>query len=146
MRAAVVNVRWTLLLALNAFLTTPSSAQTSPSQRIGPQHAAAPKLTITVTDENGVAVSAARVDLEGPAPTLPLRCETDFAGRCEFSNLSGSYELHVAKTGFYAVLQSRVQASIATSVDVTLSRQQEAHEVVNVTESAPAIDREQISA
>jgi len=149
MRAPVVTVRWTLLLALAAFLTAPSSAQTSPSppQRIGPQHAAVPKLTITVTDENGVAVPAARVELQGPPPTLSLRCETDFAGRCDFSNLySGPYELHAEKTGFYAASESGVQASTTTSVEVTLPRQQEAHEVVNVTESAPAIDPEQISA
>jgi hypothetical protein len=148
MRAAVVTVRYVLLFALAAFLTTPSSAQTSPSppQRIGPQHAAAPKLTITVTDENGVAVTSARVELQGPPPTPPLRCETDFAGRCEFTGLpSGNYELRVQKINFYAVLQSDVQVGITENVDVTLSHQQAAREIVNVQESAPAIDPAQIS-
>jgi Carboxypeptidase regulatory-like domain/TonB dependent receptor len=137
-----------ILLALAAFLTTPSSAQTSPSpsQRISPPHAGLPKLTVTVTDENGVAVASARVELQGPAPTMPLRCETDFAGRCEFTGLSsGNYELRVEKTNFYAALQPDVQAGITENVDVTLSHQRAAREIVNVQESAPAIDPAQIS-
>lgn len=102
---------------------------------------------VTVTDENGVAVGLARVELEPPPPALPLHCETDFAGRCEFTNLSTeTYELRVEKIGFYAISQSDVQVGVIANVDVTLSHQQEAHEVVNVMESPPAIDPAQISA
>ena len=105
-----------------------------------------PKFTITVTDDNGVGVASARVQLQPSQPNAPLHCETDFAGRCEFPNLSsGKYDLSVEKTGYYAVQQSGVQISATTSLDVTLSHPRETHEVVNVTESAPAIDPAQVS-
>ena len=98
-------------------------------------------LTVAVTDENGVAVASARVQLQPPPPALALRCETDFDGHCEFTDLSsGTYELRVEKTGYYALVQSYVPVGVTANVDVTLSHQQEAREVVNVVESAPAID------
>jgi hypothetical protein len=104
------------------------------------------KLTILVTDENGVAVASARVQMQAPPPALPLRCETDFAGHCDFTSLSsGTYELRIEKTGYYAVIQSDVQVGTTANVDVTLSHQQEAHEVVDVAESAPAIDPAQVA-
>jgi hypothetical protein len=110
------------------------------------QHPIPQRLTVTVTDENLVAVGSARVQLQPPSPALPLRCGTDFAGHCEFTNLpSGTCELRVEKAGFYAVVQSSVQVGITANVDVTLTHQQEAHEVVNVVESAPAIDPAQVS-
>ena len=142
-----------LLLALAALWVGPSPAQTSPSstassQRVSPDHpAAAQKLTVTVTDENGVAVASARVQLQAPPPALPLRCQTDFTGHCEFTSLSSATcELRVEKTGFYALVQPDMQVGLTANVDVTLHHQQEAHEVVNVVESAPAIDPAQISA
>ena len=99
-----------------------------------------------MTDENGVAVPLARIELQPPPPVLALRCETDFAGHCEFSNISsGAYAIEVEKIGFYAISQSDVQVGGTSNVDVTLTHQQEAREVVNVAESAPAIDPEQIS-
>jgi hypothetical protein len=104
------------------------------------------KLTVVVTDENGVPVGSARVQLQGPPSLLPLRCGTDFAGRCEFSDVPpAAYELRVEKTGYYAVSQPDVKVGVTTTLDVTLSHQQEAREVVNVTESAPSIDPAQIS-
>jgi len=106
-----------------------------------------PKLVMTVTDENGVGVGSARVQLQGPPPGVPLRCETDFAGHCEFTNVaSGTYELRVEKNGFYALVHPEVQIPATANVDVILSRQQEAREVVSVVESPPAIDPAQISA
>ena len=148
------------LLALAICSVMSTRAQTSPSasQAASPQRSAsgntsaehadsAQRLMVTVTDENGVAVGLARVELQPPPPTLPLRCETDFAGRCEFTNLSTeAYELRVEKIGFYAISQSDVQVGAIANVDVTLSHQQEAREVVNVAESAPAIDPAQVSA
>jgi hypothetical protein len=157
------SVKSALRFALLVLLAFPCRAQTSPS---GAQHArsehdtsapgaAGSKLVVTVTDENGVAIGSARVQLQtqlqekttAPASALPLRCGTDFAGRCEFTNLSaGSYELRVEKIGYYALLQSGVQVAATTNIDVTLSRQQETKEVVNVVESPPAIDPAQVSA
>jgi hypothetical protein len=58
---------------------------------------------------------------------------------------SGTYELRVDKAGFYLLVQSDVQVGVTANVDVTLRHQQEAREVVNVVESAPAIDPAQIS-
>ena len=103
-------------------------------------------LAVTVTDENGVAITSARIQLQSPPPGLPLRCETDFAGHCEFANLpSGTYELRVEKTGYYALVQPDVQVGVTANVEATLSHQLEAREVVNVEESAPAIDPAQVS-
>ena len=140
-----------LLLTLAALWAMPSPAQTPspfPAQRVSPDLAAATqKLTVTVTDENGVAVAHARVQLQAPPPAIPLRCETDFAGHCEFTNLaSRAYELRIDKTGFYALVQPEVQAGITANVDVTLSHQPAEREVVDVVASAPGIDPAQISA
>ena len=104
------------------------------------------KLAVTVTDENAVPVASAHVVLQAPPPALSLRCLTDFAGRCEFPDLPhGTYELRVEKIGYYAISQSNVQVGVAANLDVTLTHQQEAREVVDVVESVPAIDSAQIS-
>src|SRR5207245_9542494 len=63
-----------------------------------------PKLSVAVTDENGVAVPSARVSLQTSATSAPLRCETDFAVHCQFENLTGDYQLRVYKEGYYAVI------------------------------------------
>lgn len=119
-----------------------SPGQTPPATR----EASLPKLAITVTDETGVAVPSARVELQGPPPMAPLHCETDFAGRCEFNDLlAGKYELSIEKAGYYALHQPDVQVGAAPNLDVTLAHQQEARQVVNVTESAPAIDPAQVA-
>ena len=141
------TVRCVFVFALSAFWATSSPAQIT-SSPLSPQHpAAAQKLVVAVIDENGVAVASARVQLQPPASAIPLRCGTDFAGRCEFTDLSsGTYELRVEKIGFYAAVQPGVQVGVTANVDVTLSHQQETREVVDVMESAPAIDQAQISA
>ncbi len=142
MRRRGATLEWTLLFALASVSPLPCLSQGSSSQPPAIER----KLTVTVTDENGVAVRSARMLLQPPPPALPLRCETDFAGRCEFSVVpSQSYDLRVEETGYYAISQSNVRPEITPDVDVTLSHQQEAREVVNVTESAPAIDPAQIS-
>jgi hypothetical protein len=106
----------------------------------------APVPTITVTDENGIAVPRARVVLEAPN-LAPARCQTDFAGRCLFPTLpAGAYRLRVEKEGFYALEQPNVQLAASSAVDVSLSHLQEVREVVDVRESPPAIDANQISA
>jgi len=101
--------------------------------------------SISVTDEHGLALGSARVFLFSPNG-LAARCETDFGGRCQLSAPSaGTYRLHAEKERFYAVEQSSVQVSPNSEIDVVLSHQQEAREVVNVVESPPAIDPAQIS-
>lgn len=141
-------LKYALSLTFAALWAMPSFTQTPSSPRSSPDRAsAAPKLTVTVTDENGVAVMSARVQLQAPPPAAALWCESDFAGHCEFTSLfRGAYELRVEKAGFYAAVQPDVQVGATANVDVTLHHQQEAHEVVNVVESPPAIDPAQISA
>ena len=97
-------------------------------------------LTILVLDENSVPVPAARVTLQ-ELNAGALRCETGFAGTCQFSNLTpGTAQLRVQKEGFYAVALSDVKLGLEGRVDVTLSHVQEVKDVVNVTESPPAVD------
>ena len=108
------------------------------------QTASAP--SVVVTDENGVAVPAARVFLQGASPPA-MRCQTDFAGRCGFAGAAaGTYEVRVEKEGFYASLESSVQLEAASVLEVTLTHQKEVREVVNVVESPPAIDPAQVAA
>src|SRR5579872_4607893 len=104
-----------------------------------------PVPTITVVDENGVAVSSARVSLK--AATHPaIHCETDFNGRCHFPSLAaGEYDLGVEKEGYYALTQPKVQISSGSNIEVAISHQQEVRETVNVHESPPAIDASQIA-
>ena len=140
------TLRCALLFALSAFSVMLSPAQTASSPPSSQHTVAEQRLTVTITDENGVAVRSARVLLQAPPPAIPLRCETDFAGHCEFTTLApGTYELRVEKTGYYAVAQPDLQVGVAANMDVTLSHEQQAREVVNVVESAPAIDPAQVS-
>jgi hypothetical protein len=109
-----------------------------------------PETTITVTDENGVAVPSARIFLQTSSSQVPaqegIRCQTDFAGRCRFPNLSaGTYEVRVEKEGFYALLEPQVQLAPGSALDVSISHQREVREVVNVQESPAAIDRSQVT-
>ncbi len=101
---------------------------------------------ISVTDENGVAAREARVTLESPAQ-VPARCQTDFSGRCQFPSLApGAYQLRVEKEGFYVLVQPNVQITAGSAIEVAISHQQEVREVVDVVESAPAIDPAQVAA
>ena len=105
-----------------------------------------PRLTIQVTDENGLALPAARIFLQSPPPSATLRCETGFNGRCDFPALiSGTYSVRVEKEGFYALTLPNIQVGKPASVDAILTHQQEVKEVVNVVESPPAIDPAQTS-
>ena len=105
------------------------------------------QLTVTVKDETGVVVGAARATLTPPAPQPPLEASTDAAGRAEFSGLSaGAYSLSVEKVGFYAQLNIPLQLPQTESIDVTLPHQQEYKESVQVNYSPPAIDPAQVSA
>lgn len=102
--------------------------------------------TIVVTDENGVAVSSARVFLQS-SPLPAVRCLTDFTGRCQFPALpAGQYQLRVEKEGFYALVEPGVQITHSSTIEVSISHQQEVREIVDVHESPPAIDPAQVAA
>ncbi len=101
--------------------------------------------TVVVTDENGAAVPSALVFVEAP-PVPALKCLTDFNGRCSFPSLrAGTYKLRVQKQGFYALEQSSLQIAPGSTIEISLSRQKEVKEVVNVHESPPQIDAAQIA-
>jgi carboxypeptidase family protein/TonB-dependent receptor-like protein len=101
--------------------------------------------TIVVVDENGVAISSARVSLQVP-PQPGAKCETDHSGRCYFPSLPpGEYHLRVEKEGFYALDQPKLQLAPGGTVEVAISHEQEVHEVVDVKESPPAIDPAQVT-
>jgi Carboxypeptidase regulatory-like domain/TonB dependent receptor len=105
----------------------------------------APTPAIAVVDENGVAVSSARITLQSPGQ-LEVRCQTTFTGRCLFPSLApGQYHIHVEREGFYALDQPYVQIDPSSTIEVTLNHQQEIREVVDVHESTPAIDPTQVS-
>jgi len=135
-------IAWSLFVGV--LLATFSVAGPVPQS---PLAGSAQKLEITVSDENGVSVAAAHVFLQASRQNISLRCETDFAGHCEFDNLRPQevYQLRVEKEGFYASVLRSVQVDVSASVEVTLSHQREVREVVNVVESPPAIDPEQTS-
>jgi len=119
------------------FVLNSALAQTSP-----PVHPNARPLIITVLDENGVPVPAARVHLLGPAGSV--RCETDLVGKCQFAALSaGNWQLRAEKEGFYIFILPAVQTS--GTLEINLTHQQEVRETVNVVESPPAIDPSQVS-
>ena len=101
--------------------------------------------TVAVTDENGVAVSSARVSLQAP-PAPAFYCQTDFNGRCLIPDIpAGKYQLHVEKEGFYALDRSDVEISHTSTIEVSIARLQEVREVIDVHESPPAIDPAQVA-
>jgi outer membrane receptor protein involved in Fe transport len=123
-----------LLLAL--LFTAAASAQQS-HERF--------RLSVVVTDENGVAVSSARLTLTPVETKTVFKGDTDYAGRHEFADLQpGPYQLQVEKEGFYAAVVKDVQLKQATRLEVTLHHQQEFAEVVDVIYSPPAIDLSRI--
>ena len=126
--------RFVVLLAVCAVSAKPSLGQSAAAPDRG---AALQKLVVVVKDENGVAVAAARVQVKAQQLTNSLRCATDFAGHCELSILTGTYEVNVEKTGFYvaSVPDAKVEGTI--SIDVTLQHQRAVREVVKVVESPP---------
>ena len=104
------------------------------------------RLEVIATDENGVAVASALVQLNPTQQPAGLRCETDFAGRCAFNNLvAQTYQLRIQKQGFYTTLLPAVQPQDTPTLDVTLAHQREIHEVVNVQEPIPEINPAQVA-
>jgi Carboxypeptidase regulatory-like domain len=104
-------------------------------------------LSVVVLDENAVPVSAAHVQWEDSTGNSGQPCETDFAGRCEFSSLAtGLYLLRVTKEGFYAFTEKNIEVGKVESVQVTLNHQRESLESINVTYSPPVIDLKQTTA
>jgi hypothetical protein len=101
-------------------------------------------VTLTVVDENGLAVSGAQVSILEPGlAAVPLW--TDYAGHCAYIPCQDApYRIRVEKPGFYQAVESEVDARL-NSVQVALNHEQIVVEQVNVTASVPGIDTAQTS-
>ena len=120
-----------------------AAAQDSSHPSTGQPQALNQKLLITVVDDTGVPVPSAQLILTSTENKSVFRGETDYAGRFEFGGLApGPYELQVQKEGFYAVTSSEPQVGVTQKVEIILNHLQELHQVMNVTDSPPAIDPE----
>lgn len=105
------------------------------------------RITLEVVDENGVAVVGARVSVSSSDGSVSLQCWTGPAGMCALAvPVAGAYNVHIERENYYVSATSNVHFNPTTVSQFTLARQREVREVVNVVESAPAINPEQISA
>jgi hypothetical protein len=126
-----------LLLLFGAFLLSCVCAQGQTSLRI----------TVTVVDENGVGVADALVELAALDGSSSAQCRTSPAGLCMLAvSAARRYKARVQKENFYAAEASDLHFDQTASAEFTLVRQREVREVVNVTESPPAIDPELVNA
>jgi hypothetical protein len=136
-----------LLALLSTSLSAPAQEIPYSQNKSSAHGVETEKLTVIVSDENGVGVRGARVQLTNPQMENPQRCETDFSGRCELTGISaGAHEVRIEKVGFYAAILPTVEVGEVSEVEVSLAAVHELHEVITVTESPPAIDQAQISA
>lgn len=104
-------------------------------------------LTVTVVDENGVAVPDARITLTASDGSQSVRCQTGPSGMCIFSIYSSPsvpFKARVEKENFYATQSGELLLDRTASVELTIAHQREVREVVNVIESPPAINPEQV--
>lgn len=101
-------------------------------------------VTLTVVDQNGVNVPAARIIVEEPSqPTI--RIATDYAGRCTFVLREAQpYSIRVEKPGFYQSLTPDIDPG-DKALRIVLTREELIQQQVDVTASAPGIDTEQLS-
>src|SRR6202041_2453571 len=112
-----------------------------------PNHASAESqstLSLSIGDENGLAVAQAQVTVDQLGQS-PLRAATDYLGRSSFvPRQSAAYNVRVDKPGFYESTQRDVDAHQKT-LRIVLTREQMVQQQVNVTDSTPGIDTQQIS-
>jgi hypothetical protein len=102
------------------------------------------RVTLTVVDENGQAVSHAEVTVQQPGRE-PVKVWTDYAGRCEYSLLQiEPYQLHISGAGFYAD-EERNEDPYAGRIEATLTHQHLLQQQVQVSASPPGIDTQEPS-
>ena len=144
LRIPIIQIAGLLLvLAIVSAFRFPGSPTASPVLTQEPKR----RFSLTVLDENLVAVGAARVLFLHRDTQAVFKGETDYAGRCEIAGLQpGVYQLRVEKEGFYAALTNDVQVDEAGTLEVTLHHVQEFSEVMDVVSSPPAIDRTRTAA
>jgi len=121
-----------LLVPVSAFLVVLANGAQTPH-----------RLSVIVLDENAVAVPAVRVTLQPPPPAQALKCETGNSGRCELLHIpEGTCQLRVEKEGYYSV-DSSVDPTGSSELEVTLDHLKEIKETVDVRESPPMIEGSQ---
>jgi hypothetical protein len=104
-------------------------------------------ITGKVIDENGAAVSGARVEFRHPALSQPPSTTSDVQGRFHLElSEPGGYSIRAEKEGFFVL--ERGQAHLVegpNEVNVTLNHLQELTESIDVVYSPPVIDPAQLS-
>jgi len=101
-------------------------------------------VVLTVSDENGVAVSGAQVIISEPG-RRELSLQTDYAGRCTYRvYLSAPYQVAVEKPGFYRAVESNADPHVE-NLAIVLVHVQVIQQQVNVEASTVGIDPEQTS-
>jgi hypothetical protein len=104
-------------------------------------------ITIAVVDETGVPVPGARVVLTTSDGSQSLSCQTGTAGTCALTVTgAGPFTARVEKETFYAAEAGDLHFDRISSIELMLVHQREVREVVDVVESRPAINPEQINA
>ncbi len=130
--------RWAALALLCAS-TSAASAQ-KPA-------AATPQISVTVHDENAVAVPAAEITLVPKSGGVPVRGQTDAAGGARFPALApGVYELTVEKEGFYPLANRTVDLTAGRRLEIALTHEHEFRQRVEVRYTPPIINPQQTAA
>jgi hypothetical protein len=132
-------------LVILLLLLVPWSAQGLPAPGHPRQSAHTPaSITLTVVDENGLAVPGASVTIAEP-PQPPLHLTSDYDGRVSWSpSTPGTYSVHIAKPGFYQFSQQGLQTR-QKSLRIALTHEQIVRQQVHVQASTPGINPERIS-
>lgn len=106
------------------------------------------RITGRVIDETGVPVAGAKLVLAGKDAAAARVAATDEAGHFQLDlSAPGTYDLTVAKPGFYAYVARAFPLTGETGpVEVVLNHQQEFEETVRVVYAPPAIDLQQTGA
>jgi hypothetical protein len=109
-----------------------------------PRAAASSAVTLTVVNQNRVAIPEAQVTVE-EASQPALRIATDYTGRCTWiPRQTQPYTIRVEKPGYYQNTITEVDPGDKT-LRVVLTQEELIQQQVNVTASAPGIDTEQLS-
>ncbi len=99
------------------------------------------RLTVTVKDETSVPVAAAKVSIIQTNGQSVSISNTDLAGHCELTGLNaGRFELRVEKQGFYAAKLADVHLGETTTLDITLTHEQELRDSLDIAYLPPLID------
>lgn len=102
------------------------------------------RVSLTVVDDRGLAVSSAEVTLLEPG-LAPVTVWTDYAGRCQYVlHQQAPYQLRIAKPGYYEAPVNNLDPH-QQSVQAVLTHEHLLQQQVQVTASVPGIDPQEPS-